>query len=465
MSAPILWIAVPFVLGVLILFVLSERYAAYVGGTISTILAAIAFLIPIDTALLLGNVSLKISPAIEFFGRSFELSTADGRLLTLIYGLAALWFFGTEASGTAHRFVSLGLMITALLTASIAVEPFLYAALLLEMAAMLVVPLLVPLYQRPGRGVTRFIIYQTLAMPFILFSGWMLAGVEASPGDLGTIVQSGVMVTMGFAFLFAVFPLYNWIPQLIEETNPYAVGFLLWALPTFTTIFALGFLDRYTWLRNTPQISNAILFSGVIMTATGGIFGALQRHLGRIFGYAAIAETGLLLIALGLRSSEVVNIAFLILIPRGLELSVWALALSIIKRKAYPLKFSDVQGLARKYPVATSALIIAHLSVAGFPLLAGFPSRLALWQELSLQSLSASLWVFLGLLGLLVASVRTLATLVMASDDAPWELNETWVQTFMLGIGVLGIFLLGLFPQILQPFLSSLPALFEHLIQ
>ena len=465
MSAPILWIAVPFVLGVLILFVLSERYAAYVGGTISTILAAIAFFIPIDTALLFGNVSLKISPAIEFFGRSFELSTADGRLLTLIYGLAALWFFGTEASGTAHRFVSLGLMITALLTASIAVEPFLYAALLLEMAAMLVVPLLVPLYQRPGRGVTRFIIYQTLAMPFILFSGWMLAGVEASPGDLGTIVQSGVMVTMGFAFLFAVFPLYNWIPQLIEETNPYAVGFLLWALPTFTTIFALGFLDRYTWLRNTPQISNAILFSGVIMTATGGIFGALQRHLGRIFGYAAIAETGLLLIALGLRSSEVVNIAFLILIPRGLELSVWALALSIIKRKAYPLKFSDVQGLARKYPVATSALIIAHLSVAGFPLLAGFPSRLALWQELSLQSLSASLWVFLGLLGLLVASVRTLATLVMASDDAPWELNETWVQTFMLGIGVLGIFLLGLFPQILQPFLSSLPALFEHLIQ
>ena len=465
MSAPILWIAVPFVLGVLILFVLSERYAAYVGGTISTILAAIAFFIPIDTALLLGNVSLKISPAIEFFGRSFELSTADGRLLTLIYGLAALWFFGTEASGTAHRFVSLGLMITALLTASIAVEPFLYAALLLEMAAMLVVPLLVPLYQRPGRGVTRFIIYQTLAMPFILFSGWMLAGVEASPGDLGTIVQSGVMVTMGFAFLFAVFPLYNWIPQLIEETNPYAVGFLLWALPTFTTIFALGFLDRYTWLRNTPQISNAILFSGVIMTATGGIFGALQRHLGRIFGYAAIAETGLLLVALGLRSSEVVNIAFLILIPRGLELSVWALALSIIKRKAYPLKFSDVQGLARKYPVATSALIIAHLSVAGFPLLAGFPSRLALWQELSLQSLSASLWVFLGLLGLLVASVRTLATLVMASDDAPWELNETWVQTFMLGIGVLGIFLLGLFPQILQPFLSSLPALFEHLIQ
>lgn len=465
MSAPILWIVLPFISGALILFLLGEKYSAYVGGAISVVLSLIALFIPIDTALLLGNISIKIAPAIQFFGRSFELSTADGPLLAIIYGLAALWFFGTEASGTAHRFVSLGLMIIALLTASIAVEPFLYAALLLEMAAMLVVPLLVPLYQRPGRGVVRFIIYQTLAMPFILFSGWMLAGVEASPGDLNTVLQSGVMVSMGFAFLFAIFPLYNWIPQLMEEASPYATGFLLWALPTFTVIFALGFLDRYTWLKNTPQIADAILFSGVIMTATGGIFGALQRHLGRILGYAAIAETGLLLLALGLRSFDLVYIVFLTLIPRGLELSVWALALSIIKRKAYPLKFSDVQGMARKYPVAVGTLVIAHLSVAGFPLLAGFPSRLALWQELSVQSLTASFWVFLGLLGLLIAAVRSLAAFVMAGEDSKWEMNESWIQATMLGIGVVGLFLLGIFPQALQPFLSSLPALFEHLVQ
>lgn len=465
MSAPLIWIALPFAAGALILFLLGEKYSAYAGGVIAAILSLTALFIPIDTALLIGSVSVKISPAIQFFGRSFELTTADGPLVAIIYGLAALWFFGTEASGTAHRFVSLGLMIIALLTASIAVEPFLYAALLLEMAAMLVVPLLVPLYQKPGRGVVRFIIYQTLAMPFILFSGWMLAGVEASPGDLGTTIQSGVMLTMGFAFLFAVFPLYNWIPQLMEETSPYATGFLLWALPTFTVIFALGFLDRYTWLRNTPQIANAILFSGVIMTATGGIFGALQRHLGRILGYAAIAETGLLLLTLGLQTTDLVNIVFLILIPRGLEFSVWALALSIIKRKAYPLKFSDVQGLARKYPIAVGALILSHLSVAGFPLLAGFPSRLALWHELTVQSLTASFWVFLGLIGLLVAALRTLATFVMAGEDSKWEVNESWVQIGMLGIGIIGLFLLGMLPQVMQPFLANLPALFEHLNQ
>ncbi|HNN14208.1 MAG TPA: proton-conducting transporter membrane subunit [Anaerolineales bacterium] len=465
MSAPILWIGLPFVAGILILFFLQERFSAWFGGGVAAILSIIALLIPIDTALLLGSISIKISPAIQFFGRGFELNTADGPLLAMIFGLAALWFFGTEASGTANRFVSLGLMIVALLTASIAVEPFLYAAPLLEVAAMLVIPLLVPLDQRPGRGVVRFLIYQTLAMPFILFSGWMLAGVEASPGDLGTTTLAGAMLSMGFAFLFAVFPLYNWIPTLMDESSPYAAGFLLWVLPTFTVIFALGFLDRYTWLHNTPQLANAIVAAGVIMIASGGIFAALQRHIGRILAYTAVAETGLMLLAMGLKTSNFVDIIFLALIPRGLELTVWSLALSIIKREVPSLRFGDLQGLGRRHPVALAAIVLSHLSMTGFPLLAGFPSRLALWQNLAGESLLTTLWVFIGIGGLLAAAIRTLAVLVMTDQDAGWEMNESWTQRIMLGVGMLGLFLLGILPQIMLPFLSSLPTLFQHLGQ
>ena len=465
MSAPILWILIPFISGILILFFLRERYSPLASGAISTILALIALIFPIDTALLLGSISLKISSSIQFFGRSFALTTADGPLLAIIYGLAALWFFGTQASGTANRFVSLGLMIIALLTASTAVEPFLFAALLLEMAAMLVIPLLVLPFQKPGRGVVRFLIYQTLAMPFILFSGWILAGVEASPGDLGTTTQAGIMLSLGFAFLFGIFPLYNWIPMLMDEASPYATGFLLWTLPTFTVIFALGFLDRYTWIRNSLEFSNAIQFAGVLMVVSGGFFAFLQRHIGRIMGYAAITETGLLILAMSLKSSEVVNITFLLLIPRGLVLVIWALALSIIKREAYSLRFNEIQGLARSYPIAVAALILAHLSMTGFPLLAGFPPRLALWQELARQSLIISFWVFLGMLGLLIAAIRTLAVFVMVEENKAWALNESWVQISMLGVGVIGLFMLGMFPQILQPLLANLPALFNHLGQ
>jgi formate hydrogenlyase subunit 3/multisubunit Na+/H+ antiporter MnhD subunit len=465
MSAPTLWIAVPFLTGLFVLFILREKLVGWISGATSAVLSLTALFIPIDEALLLGAVSFKLSPSVQVFGRSFQLNSEDAPLLVFIYGLAALWFFGTKASGSTNRFASLGLMIVALLTASIAVQPFLYAALLLAMAAMLVVPMLLPPYQRAGRGVVRFLIYQVIAMPFILFSGWMLAGVEASPGDLGTTLQAGTMLGLGFAFLFAVFPLYNWIPMLMEEAHPYAAGFLLWALPTFTVIFAFGFLDRYLWLRTSPQISTAIQAAGILMVTSAGIFAALQRHLGRILGYAAIGEAGLLLVLMSIDTLYMVELSFLFLAARGLQLTVWALALSIIKQKAFSLQFSEVQGLARQYPVAAGALIIAHLSTMGFPLLAGFPPRLALWQELAGESLTASFWTFFGMVCLLIAAVRSLAVFVMTDDESAWRLNESWVQIVMLGLGVIGLLILGMLPQAIQPFAAGLPAMFEQLGQ
>lgn len=201
------------------------------------------------------------------------------------------------------------------------------------------------------------------------------------------------------------------------------------------------------------------------MVASGGMLAATQRHIGRMMGYTAIAETGLIILAMGIKSAEVVHVTFLLLIPRGLELAVWALGLSIIKREAFNLQFSDVQGFVRKYPIAVIAILAAHLSMTGFPLLAGFPSRLALSQELASQSLFISFWTYAGLLGLLIGALRTMAVFVMAEENSGWVLNETWVQTGMLGLGVIGLFILGVAPQVLQPFISRLPALFEHIGQ
>jgi formate hydrogenlyase subunit 3/multisubunit Na+/H+ antiporter MnhD subunit len=210
---------------------------------------------------------------------------------------------------------------------------------------------------------------------------------------------------------------------------------------------------------------NAIQFAGLFMVASAGIFASLQRHIGRIFGYATVAETGLLLLIIGLQTTQTVNLIFITLIPRGIELVIWALALSVLKQKVYSLQFSDLQGIGRKFPIATASLIIAHLSISGFPLLAGFPSRFSILGAVASESLVTTFWVFAGMIGLLIAAIRTLAVFVMTGEESKWELNESWVQISMLGLGVSGLFILGMFPQVLNPLLENLPSLFERLGQ
>lgn len=465
MSAPFLWIFLPLTLAGFLMLVRSQKVIALIACIFTFFLTLAAWLLPIDTAITIGNVSFKLSSSFEFLGRYFILGSADRSLLALIYGSAIVWFAIAPAVKTARHLTSLGLAITALLVAALAVEPFLYAALLIEMAVLLSIPLLSASGQRPGKGLIRFLIFQTLAMPFILFSGWLLAGIEANPGDIGLVQQAAILIGLGFSFLLAVFPFYSWIPLLTEESSPYTVGFILWMFPTVTIFFGLGFLDHYTWLRDAPALRSVMTTIGILMVVSGGLLAAFQQHLGRIMGYAVIMETGFSILTLSLGGTVGLTILFMFFVPRTLSLVVWAISLTILQEHSPTLMLSEIRGLVRIWPFATSGLILANLALAGMPLLAGFPPHQAIWEGLASTSLPVVIWVLIGNLGLFFSAVRVMLALASAPEGVHWESRETAAQRILLGTSFLALLLLGLFPQWVLPLWTKLPAIFTHLGQ
>jgi len=463
MSAPLIWIGIPGVMAIIALIFRNQRFLTLIGGGVTLFLAVVAYLIPIDQALQIADITLKINPTFLILGRRLVITPNDAPFLGLFYGLVSMWIFGAGVTKSTNRLVPLGLAISVLMVASLAVEPFLFAAILIEMAILFAIPLLTVPGRSPGPGLMRFLIYQTLGMPFILFSGWLLAGVEASPGDLDLAIQSAAILGMGFAFLLAVFPFYTWMPMLAEEASPYILGFVFWILPTISLIFGLGFLDRYAWIRTSDQLPPVLRTVGLLMIVTGGLWSGFQRHLGRLMAYGVITETGLSILALSLPSPTALHLFFMLLIPRSLGLLVWALSLESLAEKSDSLYFHSISGMGRMYPVSALGLTLAYFSVAGYPLLAGFPIRLELWSGLASQSLRAAFWFLIGTIGLLAGAARTLGVLVRATEESGWDFRENWIQAIFAGIGVIGLFLLGFFPQLAQPLIGNLPAMFEHL--
>lgn len=463
MSAPALWIALPIMIGVLALLFFSERAVAWLGGLSCLVLALIALAIPVDEALLVGPFSLKIGSAASLLGRGLIIPASEGPLLAMLFAFCAMWFFGAEAAGVARRLVPLGLMITGLLIASLAVQPFLYAALLIEMAALAAIPFLAPPGSAPSRAVIKFLIYQTLGMPCILLAGWLLAGVETSPGDLALTVQATVMLSLGFAFLLAVFPLNDWIPGLMAESHPYLTGFLLWLLSSIIIVFGLSFLNNYAWLRGSPEIITGLRGLGLIMLVSSGLGAALERNMGRMMGHAVIAETGLIVIATSVATTTGTDTIFPFFIPRGLSMAVWALALGIIHRNYRDLDTATLHEIGRTHPWAGASIVIAALSTAGFPLLAGFPPRIDVWDSLARVSGAAALWFLLGLAGLMIGAVRQIGSILGGQSEEPNVPQETGLQRAMLGVGILAIIGLGVFPRAADFLLTRLPLMFEHL--
>jgi NADH:ubiquinone oxidoreductase subunit 2 (subunit N) len=167
-------------------------------------------------------------------------------------------------------------------------------------------------------------------------------------------------------------------------------------------------------------------------------------------------------LAISLGNQAGLNIFLLLLIPRMISLCVWALALSILREQAPGLSLKDVKGLGHIWPFAASALVLANLAMAGLPLLAGFPAHLAVWEGLARSSLSVAFWVLIGSLGLFASAVRVLAALTAAPEGTLWGTRENRTQRLLLVIGVLGLFIIGLFPEWTLPLWTKLPAIFQH---
>lgn len=464
MIAAYLWVFLPLVVAALLWLVRSDRWAAVLGSVFSLMLAGAAARLPINAPISLGPLAFRIESGLSILGRRLVLEPNDQPLLVLIYGMVAFWLFGTLAVGNARRLAPLGLAMTALMVSALAIQPFLYAALIIQVVALAAVFLLAPPGQAPSRGALRMLVYLTLGMPFILLAGFLLSGVESSPADQSLVIQSVALLGMGFAFLLAIFPFYTWVPMISEEHPPYTVSFILLLIPTLVILLGMGFLDRFTWLRESPQVSAGLHLAGLIMVVLAGVWSAFQRHLGRILGYVFIAETGVSLLALSLPDQRLgVQLVFWLVIPRVIALGVWAMAANILKFHAPSLGFGDVRGALRNLPFASGALALASLSLHGLPLLASFPARQALWEHITRDSLTAGLWFGLGTFGLWLAGIRTLAVLSLTPAESPWQSRETWVQRILLALGVLALVALGVFPQWLQPFVANLPLVFERL--
>jgi NADH-quinone oxidoreductase subunit N len=464
MSAPLVWIGLPIIFAIASWFIPFRRtIIVYFSAAFCLSLVILTWAIPVGSPFFLGPLQFEFSPTLILLGRRFVIDSQDMPMIALIYLIGTVWNLSAGILYSYRSFSSIGVGILALLVAALSVEPFLYAALLIEAAVLISVPMLIPPGQRESQGVMRYVIYQTLALPFILIAGWVAGGVEANPADVILLQQAVLLLGLGFALLLAVFPFYFWMPLLCSEIHPFLMGFILSILPTIILLLAMEFLNTYIWLRNFELLSSALSIAGLIMVITAGVLSAFQRDLRRLFGYAVVMENGFSLLALGLGSRVGMEILVISLVPRLIGLWVWASAITVLFGSNQSITLENSRGLVQRYPFATGALMLAYFSISGLPLLPGFPIRQALLINLSQINLIYCLGVMLGMLGFLLSGFRLLMVL-MRIENTSWTMSENWQQVSLLTGGTLLLAVNGLFPNWLSLGILEILRAFEHLI-
>ena len=189
------------------------------------------------------------------------------------------------------------------------------------------------------------------------------------------VIGSFLLVLIGIGFKISIFPLHFWAPDVYQGAPTPVAGFLS------TASKAAGFavLLRVMVAIFTPVITSdwtTILSTLSVLTMTvGNLLALAQKNIKRLLAYSSIAHAGYILIGLlavsqlGLTSVIFYLVAYLLT-----NLAAFGVVL-VFGRITGSDEIADYAGLSRRAPGLALIMLVAFLSLAGMPPLAGFIAK------------------------------------------------------------------------------------------
>lgn len=373
MNAPLIWIGFPGITAVVLLLLLDyPRVVKWTGTAAAGVFGLSALIIPVEKVINLLNYQVALQNTMNILGRQLIILDSYRPLLVFLFWGYGIWFLLTDFRSVSPWMIPLGLLSLCIVLIILTVDPIFYAAIFFAFLALVNTVLLTPPPDPAVRGVFRYLIYQIFGVLFILFGMWMLSWVDIGSAERVLIIRAVIILGIGFSFLLAVFPFTSWIPMLAVENHPFLAAFVFHTYLTAVFFLGIRFLAGAAWLPTVVAIQPALQFGGLLMVILGGTAAVFSDHMGRTLSSAVIVEIGRALVIISFLG-EGFQLIYPQLMVQGVSLALWALCLTVLFPVVKDFRYRSLRGVAKQWPLIFWGLTAAQFSLAGLPLLAGFP--------------------------------------------------------------------------------------------
>lgn len=262
-------------------------------------------------------------------------------------------------------------------------------------------------------------------------SAWVLAGTL-------------ILVLVGFGFKVSMVPFHFWSPDVYEgaptpitafvSTASKAAGF---AVLVRVLLAVFPSVEAY-WV---PMLS----VLAVLTMTVGNLLALAQKNIKRLLAYSSVAHAGYVLIGLvALSAFGVTSVVFYLAAYLVSNLAAFAVVI-LFANAAGSEDIKDYAGLSRRSPGLALAMLVALLSLAGMPPLAGFVGKL--WVFAAAVE-SGLIWLaFVGVINAIIGLYYYLTVLKVVylyrseDEDKPVAVPRTYALA--LAVCILAIVAIG----------------------
>lgn len=214
-----------------------------------------------------------------------------------------------------------------------------------------------------------------------------------------------VLSIIGIAFKIAGFPMHFYTADVYEGAPTPVTAFLAFVPKTagfVSLILVLGLIrkvnvvstgNEYEFteiISSLPDTVIALLWVMAALTMTlGNVMGLMQTNIKRILAYSSIAHSGYMLVGLlgicGIVGGATTNGAggvmfYLVAYALG-NLAAFCVLACIERDGDEATELSDLAGLSKRKPILAAVMLIANLSLVGFPPFVGFAGKMYMFSS------------------------------------------------------------------------------------
>lgn len=242
---------------------------------------------------------------------------------------------------------------------------------------------------RSAEGALKYFLLGAFSSAFFLYGIALIFGATGSTnlGVIGPLLSTGLatdplflvgaaMLIVGLGFKVGAVPFHMWTPDAYDGaptpvTAFMATGVKAAAFAAFLRVFGVAFAGAYaTW-------GPVLWWLAVLTMFVANLIALTQGSVKRMLAYSSIAHAGYLLVALLSRNTLGAS-AFLFYLLVYTLMTAGAFGMLIVSSRTDKERVSldDYAGLGWEQPVVGAVFSVFLLSLAGFPLTAGFIGKL-----------------------------------------------------------------------------------------
>ncbi|MBV1896764.1 MAG: monovalent cation/H+ antiporter subunit D family protein [Rhodobacteraceae bacterium] len=205
----------------------------------------------------------------------------------------------------------------------------------------------------------------------------------ADQGANRTVRMAIAFIVVGIGLKAAMYPLHLWLPNAYTYA-PSAITAFLAATATKVAIYVLlRFLFSVfqpTLLMEYYSLRFVILPFAILAMFLASYIAIFQTDLKRMLAYSSVAQIGYILLGISFLTETGLTAAIVHLFNHGITKAALFMAVGAYVLRANGSFYDEIEGLGRRMPWTSAAVVIGGLSLIGVPGTAGFVSKWLLVQ-------------------------------------------------------------------------------------